>query len=157
MRRRLIQATLLAPMLGTLAACGALPALPTLPSLPGLPGEDKRLQGVWTVERAQLGTSNLTPQMFGARLLLGEGSYEFQGDRGEFRVLPNSNPAAMDIVGRSGPNAGRTIPAIFERKGDLLIVCYDLGGRSRPTAFDSPAGAQWLLVRYIRNNSPPNP
>src|SRR5581483_8680935 len=49
-------------------------------------------------------------------------------DRGEYLVDDTSSPQAIDIVGRDGPNAGRSMLAIFELIGDRLTVCYDLDG-----------------------------
>jgi len=57
---------------------------------------------------------------------------------------------ACHIHGEVGPNAGRTIPAIFELSGDRLTVCYQLGKGERPAAFDSKLGPQVLLIHYKR-------
>jgi len=56
----------------------------------------------------------------------------------------------MDIRGREGPNAGRTIQAIYELAGEQLTVCYQLGSGERPSEFKSAKGSQVLLVRYLR-------
>jgi hypothetical protein len=49
-----------------------------------------------------------------------------------------------------GPNKGKTIPAIYERDGDTLRVCYNLSGKNRPTEFKTKAGAQLFLVTCKR-------
>jgi len=53
-------------------------------------------------------------------------------------------------VGVTGPNAGRTIAAIWRVEGEVLELCYDVGGGTRPTMFASAAGSTRLLVRYRR-------
>jgi uncharacterized protein (TIGR03067 family) len=71
-------------------------------------------------------------------------------DKGTVKLMPSATPRAMDITGMEGPNKGRTILAIYERKGDTLRVCYDLSGKKRPTAFKTEAGTQLFLVEYKR-------
>ncbi len=110
-----------------------------------------RLQGSWSPERAELGGKPFPVASFnGAMLHLTASSYEFAGDKGELVLLAPSKPAKMDIVGREGPNAGRTIPAIYEFAESSLTVCYQLGTGSRPTEFTSPQGSQVFVVRYKR-------
>src|SRR3981081_297463 len=53
-------------------------------------------------------------------------------DSGEYLVNDSATPWTIDIVGRDGPNAGRSMLAIFELRGDRLTVCYDLDGQRRP-------------------------
>jgi uncharacterized protein (TIGR03067 family) len=56
----------------------------------------------------------------------------------------------MIITGTEGPNIGKTYPAIYELKGDLLRICYDLSGVKHPTEFKSIAGTKLYLVTYNR-------
>ncbi len=109
------------------------------------------LAGVWAPLSAQMGGRDLPLSFFeGATLHLGADSYEFAGDRGSVTYLPRSQPARMDILGREGPNAGRTIPAIYALRGDTLTICYQLGQGERPAAFATTAGTRLFLVRYRR-------
>ena len=71
-------------------------------------------------------------------------------DQGTIKLNASAKPKALDITGTEGPNKGKTIPAIYERKGDTLRVCYDLSGRKRPTEFKTEAGTQLFLVEYKR-------
>jgi uncharacterized protein (TIGR03067 family) len=73
-----------------------------------------------------------------------------QVDQGTVRTNPAAKPKEIDITGTSGPNQGRTIPAIYERDGDRLRVCYDLSGQSRPTEFKTAEGTLLFLVTYER-------
>jgi uncharacterized protein (TIGR03067 family) len=71
-----------------------------------------------------------------------------QADRGTCKLNPSAKPRALDITGTEGPNKGKTILAIYERKGDTLRVCYDLGGKSRPEDFKTKEGSPLFLVEY---------
>jgi uncharacterized protein (TIGR03067 family) len=71
-------------------------------------------------------------------------------DRGTCKLDPSAKPKALDITGTEGPNKGKTILAIYERDGDTLRVCYDLGGKNRPTEFKTTAGSRLFLVEYKR-------
>jgi len=81
---------------------------------------------------------------------LTDSTYEFAGDKGSYAVLSSKEPATLDIRGQSGPNAGRTIPAIFEVSDEQLTIGYQLGSGERPTEFTSPQGSQILIVDYKR-------
>jgi uncharacterized protein (TIGR03067 family) len=109
------------------------------------------LAGRWAPQSAELGGQAFPVANFGgATLQLTMDSYEFAGDKGTYAVLSTNPPATMDVRGREGPNAGRTIQAIYELAGDQLTVCYQLGAGERPREFRSAAGPQVLLVRYTR-------
>ena len=71
-------------------------------------------------------------------------------DGGRYLLNEELRPATMDIVGRSGPHAGRTMRAIYELHGDELTVCYDLEDGERPANLQ-PQGDQLLLrITYAR-------
>ena len=109
------------------------------------------IEGTWTISSATLAGNALPITAFqDAKLRLDAGNYEFGIDRGDYVVLPDTTPAAIDTHGRDGPNAGKTILAIYDLKGEMLTVCYDLSGKARPTAFASLPGTQLFLVRYRR-------
>ena len=71
-------------------------------------------------------------------------------DKGTVKLNPAAKPKALDITGTDGPNKGKTILAIYERNGNTLRVCYDLGGKNRPTEFKTKEGTQLFLVTYKR-------
>src|SRR5262249_4630145 len=72
-------------------------------------------------------------------------------DRGEFLVNETCSPRTIDIVGRDGPNAGRSMLAIFELQRDRLTICYDLDGKSRPVNMEAQDDDQLLLsITYER-------
>jgi uncharacterized protein (TIGR03067 family) len=74
-------------------------------------------------------------------------------DRGEYLVNASSLPSTLDIVGREGPNAGRSMLAIFELQGDRLTVCYDLNGQERPANMEADADQLLLSITYERAGS----
>jgi uncharacterized protein (TIGR03067 family) len=69
-------------------------------------------------------------------------------DEGTIKYIPNTSPKALEITGTEGPNKGKTLPAIYEIKGDKLIVCYDLSGKERPKEFKSKPDTQQFLATY---------
>jgi uncharacterized protein (TIGR03067 family) len=109
------------------------------------------LAGTWTPVSAELAGQDFPVANFrGATLQLTDSTYEFAGDTGTYAVLSAKEPAKMDIHGQTGPNAGRTIPAIFEVSDEQLTIGYQLGAGERPIEFTSTPGEQILIVQYRR-------
>jgi uncharacterized protein (TIGR03067 family) len=71
-------------------------------------------------------------------------------DRGEYLVNDRTRPRTLDIVGRDGPNAGRSMLAIFELENNRLTVCYDLDGTSRPVNMQAHEDQLLLSITYER-------
>ena len=133
-----VRASLVA-LLATTLACAALPR--------GTPA----IEGTWVVTRATLGGKEVPLAAFqNSALRLAGGQYAFRNDSGEYAVIADAVPSAIDVRGRVGPNAGKTIPAIFDLRGDTLTICYDLSGKARPKDFRSDAGTLLYLARYTR-------
>ncbi len=117
------------------------------------------LQGVWEATAATLAGEPMTEtvrqsiqlEVKGDRYTVLVGG---QADRGTCKLGPEARPRTLDITGTEGPNEGKTILAIYERQGDTLRVCYDLGGRARPDTFESPAGSTRFLVEYRLKKAP---
>lgn len=114
------------------------------------------LDGAWLPVTAELGGQPFPAAVLATMklVLAGDRYTVFVGgakDEGTVARLPDTSPAALDITGVEGPNAGRTIPAIYQARGDTLEVCYNLAGPERPTAFATAAGTQQFLVRYHRS------
>ena len=116
---------------------------------------DDTLQGSWLPSAAELGgkpypdeirkTIKLVVQGDRYTVTVGEAV-----DQGTIKLNPAANPKEMDITGTVGPNKGKTIPAIYERDGDTLRVCYDLSGQGHPKEFKSQEGTLLFLVTYTR-------
>jgi uncharacterized protein (TIGR03067 family) len=71
-------------------------------------------------------------------------------DSGEYLVDDAVSPRTMDIVGRDGPNAGRTMLAIYKLEGDQLTVCYDLESTDRPAEMEPQEDQLLLSITYAR-------
>jgi len=71
-------------------------------------------------------------------------------DRGEYLVNDSTKPWTIDIVGRDGPNAGRSLLAIFELQDNRLTVCYNLDGHNRPANMQAEDGQMLLSITYER-------
>jgi uncharacterized protein (TIGR03067 family) len=118
------------------------------------------LQGTWLIVSAELGGVRQPPEVATNIVLkMADGKYEVtvngHPDKGTWKIDPSSKPKTMDITGTEGPNTGRTIPAIYELKGDQLKICYGLRGSPRPADFKSNTGTHEYLVVYHRKLSRP--
>ena len=71
-------------------------------------------------------------------------------DRGEYLANDSAKPWTLDIVGRDGPNAGRSLLAIFELQDDRLTVCYNLEGQNRPANMQAQDDQLLLSITYER-------
>ena len=71
-------------------------------------------------------------------------------DSGDYLVDEAAIPQTIDIVGREGPNAGRTMLAIYEINADKLTVCYDLDGKERPNDMRQNEDRLLLSITYTR-------
>jgi uncharacterized protein (TIGR03067 family) len=109
------------------------------------------LDGRWLVTAGQLGGVRLPDNAFDdLTLTLRNGRFELGQDWGRVGLDCCVTPAALDVLIIDGPNRGRFVPAIVERAGGMLRVCYDLGGTQRPATFRAPAGTRFFLATYRR-------
>jgi len=123
-----------------------------------LKDRDQRLDGAWLPVAAYIAGEVLpVTELRIARLLIKAAGYQILDhqqrvvDRGEIRVDIAESPSSMDIVGLEGPNAGRTLRAIYEISNDLLSICYDMEGADRPGAMQSEEDQLLLLITYARD------
>jgi uncharacterized protein (TIGR03067 family) len=117
--------------------------------------DDDALEGTWLPSTAELGGKPIPDEVRKSiKLVIKDDKYTVtvgkQTDQGTVKRDPSATPKAMDITGTEGPNKGKTFLAIYERKGDTLRICYDLGGKNRPSEFKTEAGTQLFLVEYKR-------
>ncbi|MGP0067987.1 MAG: TIGR03067 domain-containing protein [Isosphaeraceae bacterium] len=115
--------------------------------------KDDALDGTWLPSAAELGGKPFPDEVRKTiRLELKGDQYTAtvgtNPDRGTCKRNPSAKPKALDITGTEGPNKGKTILAIYERKGDTLRVCYDLSGKGRPAEFKTTEGTRLFLVEY---------
>jgi uncharacterized protein (TIGR03067 family) len=117
--------------------------------------DDDAIEGTWLPSTAELGGKMFPDEVRKTiKLVVKDDKYTVtvgkQVDQGTIKLNPSATPKALDITGTEGPNKGKTILAIYERKGDTLRICYDLGGKNRPTEFKTEVGIQLFLVEYKR-------
>jgi uncharacterized protein (TIGR03067 family) len=113
------------------------------------------LQGTWLPETAELGGKMFPDEVRKTiKLVIKDDKYTVtvgeKVDQGTVKLNATAKPKELDITGTEGPNKGKTILAIYERDGDTLRVCYDLGGKNRPAEFKTKEGTQLFLVTYKR-------
>ena len=109
-------------------------------------GDDsKAIEGTWVIVEAELGGQKLE-SIKGTKLILTGGKYQYQTDKGEYKLYPAEETKAIDIVGLEGSNKGKTILAIYQLEGDRLKICYELTGKTRPTTFKAETGTRQFLV-----------
>ncbi len=112
------------------------------------------LHGMWEMIRAESGgepSSDLLALRVELHLTDGNYHVHFAGelaDQGTFTRTSAHPHAALILLGAKGPNAGRTIPCIYQLVGDRLRVCYGLDGNV-PTEF-ATAGTSHYLATYRR-------
>ena len=120
------------------------------------PPSDSSIEGVWQLVRAELDgepAHELVTQHTVLELTAGNYSVRYDGvvaDRGSFEL--GGNPAQKTIIlrGSDGPNAGQTIPGIFQLVGDRLRICYGLNGHA-PAEFATAKGQRRYLAVYRRS------
>jgi uncharacterized protein (TIGR03067 family) len=113
------------------------------------------LQGTWLPETAELGGKKFPDEVRKTiKLEVKEGKYKATVgkvvDQGTVKLNPAAKPKEMDITGTEGPNKGKTFRAIYELDGDMVRICYDLSGKSRPKEFKTEEGTALFLVTYKR-------
>ena len=72
-------------------------------------------------------------------------------DAGKITARPAGAHATLLFLGERGSNRGRIIPAIYQRVGDRLRICFGIDGQI-PPAFSTSAGAQRYLATYRRSH-----
>lgn len=116
--------------------------------------QDPALHGIWEMIRAESGGEPSTDLLaLRVELHLTADTYHvhFAGelaDQGTYSRAPSDAHATLLLLGAKGPNAGRTIPCIYQLVGDRLRVCYGLDGIT-PTEF-ATAGTSHYLATYRR-------
>ncbi len=113
------------------------------------------LEGRWQMIRAELG-GELAPELVTAKTVLEFSAGEYRvfyagelADRGTCGFHPAAEPRQAELRGAVGPNAGRTIPCIFQLAGDRLRINYGLDG-ALPAEFRGAADGSRYLVTYRR-------
>ena len=118
---------------------------------------ERELEGAWVPIDASVAGSPLPLNDLRVRyFVLEAGGYRIIDrsnqvvDGGRYLVNEAPRPPTMDIVGSHGPNAGRTMHAIYELQGDELTVCYDLESGERPSDMRVRQDQLLLRITYTR-------
>ncbi len=112
--------------------------------------------GQWKAASAVVaGNAFPEPVLQSIELRLTKDTYEAlvgpTSDKGTCAVDAAATPGKMTIVGTEGPNAGKTILAIFEMVSPTeMRVAYDLSGKEFPTVFESTAENNLYVATYVK-------
>lgn len=135
----------------------AMVALTSSAADPDPKAEFQALVGKWDLVKSELGGKDVTSQLKELDFRIkANGAYTAtvgkEMDEGSFTIDLTKDPKQMDITstGKGGPNAGKTIKAIYKLEGNKLVVCYALGGGDRPTKFTTTAGTREYMAEYKR-------
>jgi uncharacterized protein (TIGR03067 family) len=116
------------------------------------------LHGIWEMVRAESG-GEPSSDLLALRVELHFGTETYHvhfagelADQGTYSRSSSEPHATLILLGAKGPNAGRTIPCIYQLVGDRLRVCYGLDGTT-PTAFATTAGSSHYLATYRRKST----
>ena len=115
----------------------------------------RKLQGVWRIVGVEAnGSAVPSEDLPNIVVTIKDRSYsvayEDRTDRGSFTIDPSRKPGQMDVRPESGPDAGESLPAIYESTADGFRMCYGRPGRQRPSSFSTGQEAGQLLVTYKR-------
>jgi uncharacterized protein (TIGR03067 family) len=119
-----------------------------------------KLDGVWVAKSVEIGGNKIPDEdlkNFPGPLTIKGDKWTLKfGERqqtGTFTADAAKKPAQMDVKPSDGPNAGKTLRAIYQLDGDTMKVCYAPAGQDRPTTFDTKDKAGYALIVYKREKS----
>jgi uncharacterized protein (TIGR03067 family) len=113
------------------------------------------LHGIWEMIRAETNgepSSDLLALRVELHLTADTYHVHFAGelaDQGTYTHGTTEPHATLILLGAKGPNAGRTIPCIYQLVGDRLRICYGLDATT-PTAFATTVGSPFYVATYRR-------
>jgi uncharacterized protein (TIGR03067 family) len=129
----------------------SISVISAVPSLAADEADAKAIQGNWEIVSAEIGGELFPVEAFNeVQLVLKEGTYKLAIDEGIYKLLDADGKKGIDVIGEKGPNKGKTIPAIYEIKGDSMKICYDLAGKTRPSKLETEKGTRQFLATYKR-------
>ena len=73
------------------------------------------------------------------------------GTRLPIKLDATKTPKQIDLSTRKdGPFKGRTLPGIYEFKGDTVVLCLNSEKPERPTKFEAPEKTPMMLLTFRR-------
>jgi uncharacterized protein (TIGR03067 family) len=112
------------------------------------------LQGTWQLQSvedgkdAKVNVKKRTLFVGGDLVLVQDGDKLVQA--GQLRLNTTKAPRGIDVIVRKGEHADNTMLGIYELKGDVLKVCFDPEGESRPKKFEAKKDAGVFVATYKR-------
>ncbi|MCI0703040.1 MAG: TIGR03067 domain-containing protein [Planctomycetia bacterium] len=113
----------------------------------------KSFEGVWLLEDAILAARDHKEDFKGMKLTITGDKYVIDfgdnSDKGTLKIDSSKKPKQIDITTRKdGPFKGRTLPGIYEFKGDLVVLCLNSEKPDRPTKFEAPEKSPMMLLTF---------
>jgi len=120
-------------------------------------GDAKSLQGTWTM-LSYIDEGAADPQFDGAIQVFEGVNYRVEKGgkairKGDFKLDESKSPKQIDLMPSIGPYKGKTLPGIYELKGDTLHTCFPEPGQPRPAKFTSEKGSGCSEVKYKRKGA----
>jgi uncharacterized protein (TIGR03067 family) len=118
-----------------------------------------RLQGTWNGVSATVNGKPLPDSTVKLlRLTLTKDGYKTEKGAevlfdSTYDIDPSKTPKQINMVGTEGDLKGKQAQGIYRIEGDTLQICYTMPGKTRPTAFESPAGSEAYLITWKRQTS----
>ncbi len=116
-----------------------------------------KFDGTWAIRSVEIGGMKFPDEAlknFPGPLTIQGGKWTLKaGDKqqtGTFTTDGGKKPAQMDVKPADGPNAGKTLAAIYQLDGETLKICYAPADQERPTAFDTKDKPGYALIVYKR-------
>jgi uncharacterized protein (TIGR03067 family) len=118
-------------------------------------GDLQALQGAWVVEAATLGGRDHTDDFKAMKLTVTGQKYDITfgeiTEHGTIKVDSTRKPGHITLTTRQGgPFKGRTLPGIYEFKGETVVLCLNSELPDRPTKFDAPEKTKLMLLTLKR-------
>jgi uncharacterized protein (TIGR03067 family) len=115
----------------------------------------KPFQGAWVIESANLADRDHTDLFAGMKLTVTGDKYAIDfrenSDAGTITLDATKEPKRIDLTTRKdGPFKGRTLPGVYEFKGDAVVLCLNSEKPDRPTKFAAPAKTPLMLLTFKR-------
>jgi uncharacterized protein (TIGR03067 family) len=120
--------------------------------------ELKAFEGVWLLEDANLAGRDHKDDFEGMKLTVTGETYVIDfgenSDKGTLKIDSTKKPKQIDITTRKdGPFKGRTLPGLYEfkgDKGDTLLLCLNSEKPDRPAKFEAPEKTPLMLLTFKR-------
>jgi uncharacterized protein (TIGR03067 family) len=132
-------------LVGLAAAVGA-------PGAKGPKADPPQVEGEWVAESYVRGGKE-EDGLRGRVFRFADGKAEIVGLREAltYKTDPKADPPRIDLT-TVGRDKEETIPGIYRRDGDALVICFPkTGAGARPTKFESPAGSDIVLLTLKRD------